>query len=71
MAESRLRRFVGGLGLGYIHTIVTIIVGLWLTPYVLRHLGSHDTFIVGILKTIRELRNAPDAPSIDFGDSEE
>lgn len=42
MAESRLRRFVGGLGLGYIHTIVTVIVGLWLTPYVLRHLGSHD-----------------------------
>jgi O-antigen/teichoic acid export membrane protein len=42
MADSRLRRFVGGLGLGYIHTIVTIIVGLWLTPYVLRHLGSHD-----------------------------
>jgi O-antigen/teichoic acid export membrane protein len=42
MADSRLRRFVGGLGLGYIHTIVTIIVGLWLTPYVLRHLGPHD-----------------------------
>jgi O-antigen/teichoic acid export membrane protein len=42
MADSRLRRFVGGLGLGYIHTIVTIIVGLWLTPYLLRHLGSHD-----------------------------
>jgi len=42
MADSRLRRFVGGLGLGYIHTIVTVIVGLWLTPYVLRHLGSHD-----------------------------
>jgi len=42
MADSRLRRFVGGLGLGYIHTIVTVIVGLWLTPYLLRHLGSHD-----------------------------
>jgi len=42
MADSRLRRFVGGLGLGYIHTIVTIAVGLWLTPYLLRHLGSHD-----------------------------
>ena len=42
MAESRLRRFVGGLGLGYIHTIVTVVVGLWLTPYLLRHLGSHD-----------------------------
>jgi O-antigen/teichoic acid export membrane protein len=42
MADSRLRRFVGGLGLGYIHTIVTVCVGLWLTPYLLRHLGSHD-----------------------------
>jgi O-antigen/teichoic acid export membrane protein len=42
MAESRLRRFVGGLGLGYVHTIVTVAVGLWLTPYLLRHLGSHD-----------------------------
>jgi O-antigen/teichoic acid export membrane protein len=42
MADSRLRRFVGGLGLGYIHTILTVAVGLWLTPYLLRHLGSHD-----------------------------
>jgi O-antigen/teichoic acid export membrane protein len=42
MRNSRLRRFVGGLGLGYIHTIVTVAVGLWLTPYLLRHLGSHD-----------------------------
>jgi O-antigen/teichoic acid export membrane protein len=42
MAESRLRRFVGGLGLGYIHTVVTVIVGLWLTPYLLRHLTAHD-----------------------------
>ena len=42
MTESRLRRFIGGLGLGYIHMIVTVIVGLWLTPYLLRHLGSHD-----------------------------
>ena len=40
--NSRLRRFVGGLGLGYVHTIVTVVVGLWLTPYLLRHLGSHD-----------------------------
>ena len=40
--DSRLRRFVGGLGLGYIHTIVTVAVGLWLTPYLLHHLGSHE-----------------------------
>jgi O-antigen/teichoic acid export membrane protein len=42
MRDSRLRRFIGGLGLGYVHTIVTVAVGLWLTPYLLRHLGSHD-----------------------------
>ena len=42
MSDSRLRRFVGGLGLGYLHTAATVVVGLWLTPYVLRHLGSHD-----------------------------
>jgi O-antigen/teichoic acid export membrane protein len=42
MADSRLRRFVGGLGLGYVHTIATVLVGLWLTPYLLRHLESHD-----------------------------
>src|SRR5262249_49981161 len=40
--ESRLRRFVGGLGLGYIHTVLTVAVGLSLTPFLLRHLGSHD-----------------------------
>jgi O-antigen/teichoic acid export membrane protein len=42
MAESRLRRFVGGLGLGYVHTIVVIALGLWLTPYLLRHLGTRE-----------------------------
>jgi O-antigen/teichoic acid export membrane protein len=42
LADSRLRRFVGGLGLGYVNTLVTISVGLWLTPYLLRNLGSHD-----------------------------
>jgi O-antigen/teichoic acid export membrane protein len=41
MRSSRLSRFVGGLGLGYVHTAVTILVGLWLAPYLLGHLGSH------------------------------
>ena len=41
MPESRLRRFVGGLGLGYIHTVLTVAVGLWMTPFLLRQLGSH------------------------------
>ncbi len=42
MSNSRLRRFVTGLGIGYIHTIATIVVGLWLTPFLLRRLGEHD-----------------------------
>src|SRR5689334_23686961 len=42
MSHSRLRRFATGLGIGYVHTVATIVVGLWLTPFLLRHLGSHD-----------------------------
>jgi O-antigen/teichoic acid export membrane protein len=42
VADSRLQRFVGGLGLGYVHTLVTVTVGLWLTPFLLHRLGSHD-----------------------------
>lgn len=42
MRDGRLRRFLGGLGLGYIQTFATIVVGLWLTPFLLRRLGSHD-----------------------------
>jgi len=42
MSHSRLRRLATGLGIGYVHTVATIVVGLWLTPFLLRHLGSHD-----------------------------
>ena len=42
MTASRTRRFVGGLSLGYLHTAIVTIVGLWLTPYLLRHLDQHD-----------------------------
>jgi O-antigen/teichoic acid export membrane protein len=42
MRDSRLRRFVGGLGFGYFNTAVTIVAGLWMTPFLLRQLGSHD-----------------------------
>ena len=42
MADGRLQRFVGGLGLGYLHTLVVLVVGLWLTPFLLRQLGTHD-----------------------------
>ena len=42
MRDSRLRRFLGGLSLGYVQTAATIIVGLWMTPFLLGRLGSHD-----------------------------
>ena len=42
MTASRTRRFVGGLSVGYLHTAIVTIVGLWLTPYLLRHLDQHD-----------------------------
>jgi len=40
MRNGRLRRLVGGLGLGYLHTTVVVVVGLWLTPFLLGHLGE-------------------------------
>ena len=42
MADGRLQRFVSGLGLGYLHTILVLVVGLWLTPFLLGRLGTHD-----------------------------
>ena len=42
LTASRTRRFVGGLSLGYLHTVTVTLVGLWLTPYLLRHLDEHD-----------------------------
>lgn len=42
MAEGRAQRLIGGLGLGYLQTAATVLVGLWLTPFLLRQLGSHD-----------------------------
>ena len=42
MAEGRLRRFVGGLGLGYLHTLVVAHRRAVAHAVLLRHLGSHD-----------------------------
>ena len=42
LTASRDRSFVGGLSLGYLHTVTVTFVGLWLTPYLLRHLDQHD-----------------------------
>jgi len=39
---TRTQRFLGGLSLGYLNTAVVMVVALWLTPYLLRHLGDHE-----------------------------
>lgn len=42
MPDQRLQRFVGGLSIGYLQTAVVAVVALWLTPYLLRHVGEHE-----------------------------
>ena len=47
---SRTERFVRGASLGYVHLVVVTLVGLWLTPFLLDQLGSHDygLWLVGL-----------------------
>ena len=40
MRSGRAGRLIGGLGFGYLHTAVVVVVGLWLTPYLLGYLGE-------------------------------
>jgi O-antigen/teichoic acid export membrane protein len=37
---NRTNRFVGGVVLGYTHGVLLTVVGLWMTPFLLSHLGS-------------------------------
>jgi O-antigen/teichoic acid export membrane protein len=39
---SRTNRFLSGIGLGYASQVLTTLVGLWLVPFLLRHIGQHD-----------------------------
>lgn len=39
---SRARRILGATWVGYIQQAATLVVGLWLTPFLLRNLGQHD-----------------------------
>src|ERR1700682_272110 len=39
---SRTRRFLGGVSLGYANQVLLTVVGLWLTPFLLRRIGQHD-----------------------------
>ena len=47
---SRTRRFVAGASLGFVHLVAVTLVGLWLTPFLLGRLGSHDygLWLVGL-----------------------
>jgi O-antigen/teichoic acid export membrane protein len=42
MRDGRLGRFVAGLGFGYLHTLIALAIGVFLTPYLLSRLGGHD-----------------------------
>lgn len=39
---SRSRRFFGGLALSYVYQGLLMVTGLWLTPFLLTHIGQHD-----------------------------
>jgi O-antigen/teichoic acid export membrane protein len=39
---SRSKRFANSLFFGYSYQALVLITGLWLTPFLLRHLGQHD-----------------------------
>jgi O-antigen/teichoic acid export membrane protein len=39
---SRSRRFVNSVFFSYCYQALLLITGLWLTPFLLRHLGQHD-----------------------------
>jgi O-antigen/teichoic acid export membrane protein len=39
---SRTKHFLSGVGFGYASQTLTILVGLWLTPFLLGRIGQHD-----------------------------
>jgi O-antigen/teichoic acid export membrane protein len=39
---TRTHRFLGGISLGYVYLALVTLVGLWLTPFLLRRIGQHD-----------------------------
>src|SRR6476469_654453 len=40
--QTRTHRFLGGSSLGYVYLALVTLVGLWLTPFLLRRIGQHD-----------------------------
>jgi O-antigen/teichoic acid export membrane protein len=47
---TRTARFLDGLANGYLHLVATALIGLWLTPFLLRHLGG-DTYGLWLVGT--------------------
>jgi O-antigen/teichoic acid export membrane protein len=47
---GRKRKFLGGLGLGYLNTALYVLVGLWLTPFLLNRLGEdqYGLWLLGV-----------------------
>jgi O-antigen/teichoic acid export membrane protein len=39
---SRTRRYLGGLGFGYANAVLVTLAGLWLTAFLLDHVGQHQ-----------------------------
>ena len=39
---TRTHRFLGGVSFGYLLLVLATVVGLWLTPFLLRNIGPHD-----------------------------
>lgn len=39
---SRTRRFLGAVSLGYVYQALLMVTGLWLTPFLLRRIGTSD-----------------------------
>ena len=40
--QTRTHRFLGGISLEYVYLAIVTLVGLWLTPFLLRRIGQHD-----------------------------
>jgi O-antigen/teichoic acid export membrane protein len=50
MSRTRTINFLDGLAFSYIFQFVVMVTGIWLTPFLLRHLGLHDygLWLVGL-----------------------
>ncbi len=42
MTRTRTHNFLDGIAFGYVFQFSVMLTGIWLTPFLLRHLGQHD-----------------------------